>query len=194
MTDNRIRSIAIVGGGTAGWMTAASLSKFLKNLNCRIQLIESELIGTISGGEATIPPIIDFIKALGIDENDIIRKTKVTFKLGIEFKLTRLGHSYLHPFTNWLRYGASSLSAYWLKMLRQGKRRNILCAMAALANSCARFARRARCDSITYALHLDAGLFARYLRDGAQARGVLRTEGKVKQVARPQDGFIGRSA
>jgi len=199
MTDNRIRSIAIVGGGTAGWMTAASLSKFLKNLNCRIQLIESELIGTIGVGEATIPPIMDFIKALGIDENDIIRKTKATFKLGIEFKdWTRLGHSYIHPFgQTGFDMERVAFSAYWLKMLRHGKAAPLEeYSLQAMAARLGKFMRPIRApgtplDTITYALHLDAGLFARYLRDYAQARGVLRTEGKVKQVSlRPQDGFI----
>ncbi len=199
MSDNRIRSIAIIGGGTAGWMTAASLSKFLKNLNCRIQLVESELIGTIGVGEATIPPIMDFIRALGIDENDIIRKTKATFKLGIEFRdWTRLGHSYIHPFgQTGFDMGRVAFSAYWFKMLQQGKAAPLEeYSLQAVAARLGKFMRPIRApgtplDTITYALHLDAGLFARYLRDYAQARGVLRTEGKVKQVTlRPQDGFI----
>jgi tryptophan 7-halogenase len=199
MTDNRIRSIAIVGGGTAGWMTAASLSKFLKNLNCRIQLIESELIGTIGVGEATIPPIMDFIRSLGIDENDIVRKTKATFKLGIEFKdWTRPGHSYIHPFgQTGFDMERVAFSAYWLKMLRQGKAAPLEeYSLQAMAARSGKFMRPIRApgtplDTITYALHLDAGLFARYLRGYAEERGVLRTEGKVKQVSlRPQDGFI----
>jgi tryptophan halogenase len=199
MSDSRIRSIAILGGGTAGWMVAASLSRFLKHLNCQIRLIESEQIGTIGVGEATIPPIIDFIRALGIDENELIRKTKATFKLGIEFRdWTRSGHSYIHPFgkTGFEMEGVP-FSAYWLKSRQQGNAGELeQYSLQAAAARLGRFMRPIRApntpfEGITYALHLDAGLFARYLRGYAEARGVLRTEGKLKQVAlRPEDGFI----
>jgi tryptophan 7-halogenase len=199
MTANPIRSIAIIGGGTAGWMTAASLSKFLKNLNCQIRLIESEQIGTIGVGEATIPPIMDFIRVLGIDENDIIRKTKATFKLGIEFKdWTRIGHSYMHPFgqTGFDMEGIP-FSAYWLKAFQEGGASRLEdYSLQAMAAQMGKFMRPVRApntplEKITYALHLDAGLFARYLRTYAEARGVRRSEGKVKHVSlRPEDGFI----
>jgi tryptophan halogenase len=200
MTVDRIRSIAIVGGGTAGWMTAASLSKFLKGLNCTIRLIESEQIGTIGVGEATIPPIMDFIRTLGIDENDVIRSTKATFKLGIEFRdWTRIGHSYIHPFgpTGFEMEGVA-FSAYWLKLFQQGRASGLEdYSLQAVAARLGKFMRPIRApttplETITYALHLDAGLFARYLRGYAETRGVVRTEGKVKHVAlRAEDGFIG---
>jgi tryptophan halogenase len=199
VTDNRIRSIAIVGGGTAGWMTAASLARFLKHLNCQIRVIESEQIGTIGVGEATIPPIMDFIRVLGIDENDIIRKTKATFKLGIEFKdWTRLGHSYIHPFgPTGFDMDSVPFSAYWMKMRREGTAGALEeYSLQAAAARMGKFMRPIKApqtplETITYALHLDAGLFASYLRSYAEARGVVRTEGKVQQVSlRAEDGFI----
>ncbi len=199
MTTAPIRSIAIIGGGTAGWMAAASLAKFLKKLDCQIRLIESEQIGTIGVGEATIPPIMDFIRVLGIDENDIIRKTKATFKLAIEFKdWTRMGHSYMHPFgqTGFDMEGIP-FSAYWLKTFQEGNASRLEeYSLQAVAAQMGRFMRPVRApnsplEKITYALHLDAGLFARYLRAYAEGRGVLRTEGKVKHVSlQPENGFI----
>jgi tryptophan halogenase len=199
VTDNPIRSIAIVGGGTAGWMTAASLAKFLKRLNVRIRLIESEQIGTVGVGEATIPPIMAFIRGLEIDENDLIRKTKATFKLGIEFRdWTRLGHSYMHPFgQTGFDMGPLSFSAYWLKALREGKASRLEdYSLQAVAAYAAKFMRpvpaaNSPVAGITYALHFDASLFARYLRGIAEAGGVVRTEGRVKSVSfKAEDGFI----
>jgi tryptophan halogenase len=199
MAGAPIRSIAIVGGGTAGWMTAASLAKFLKSLHYRIRLIESDQIGTIGVGEATIPPLMDFIRALGIDEDDLIRKTKSTFKLAIEFKdWTRIGHSYMHPFgQTGFEMGPLAFSAYWLKALREGKARRLeeysLQAMAAYTGKFMRPVQAANSpvSGITYALHFDASLFARYLRNIAEADGVERTEGQVKSVSlKPEDGFI----
>jgi tryptophan halogenase len=199
MTAAPIRSIAIVGGGTAGWMAAVSLAQFLKKLNVRIRLIESEQIGTIGVGEATIPPIMHYIRAAGIDENDLIRKTKATFKLGIEFKdWTRIGHSYMHPFgQTGIDMGPVAFSAYWLKALREGKARRLeeysLQAMGAYTGKFMRPvpASNSPLAGITYALQFDASLFARYLRTIAEAGGVVRTEGRVKSVSlKSDDGFI----
>jgi tryptophan halogenase len=199
MTALPIRSIAIVGGGTAGWMTAVSLAKFFKASNVRVRLIESEQIGIIGVGEATIPPIMHFIHSAGIDENDLVRKTQSTFKLGIEFKdWTRLGHSYLHPFgQTGFDLGPIAFSAYWLKAFREGKASRLEeYSLEATAAYAAKFMRPVRAansplEKITYALHFDASLFARYLRTVAEAHGVERTEGKVTSVALQSDtGFI----
>jgi tryptophan halogenase len=194
-----IRSIAIVGGGTAGWMTALSLGKFFKRAQVKIRLVESEQIGIIGVGEATIPPIMHFIRAAGIDENDLIRKTQATFKLGIEFKdWTRLGHSYMHPFgQTGFDLGPVPFSAYWLKTFRDGQggrlEQHSLEATAAYAGKFMRPVRAANSplERITYALHFDASLFARYLRTVAEADGVERTQGKVQSVSlHPETGFI----
>ncbi len=199
MNAGPIRTIAIVGGGTAGWMTAASLSKFLKNLNVRIRLIESDQIATVGVGEATIPPIMDFIRGLGVDENECVRKTQATFKLGIEFRdWTRIGHSYIHPFgQTGFDMGPVAFSAYWLKAHRAGKASRLedysLQATAAYAGKFMRPvpASNSPLAGITYALHFDASLFARYLRTYAEGRGVERTEGRVQSVSLgSENGFI----
>lgn len=199
MSVDPIRNIVIVGGGSAGWMSAASLSKLLRNMNCRIRLIESAEIGIIGVGEATIPPIINFLKVLELDENEVIRSTQATFKLGIEFKdWTRPGHSYIHPFgPTGLPREDVEFSAYWMKCKAAGHAAPLDdYSLQAVAARQARFMRpiameRSPFATITYALHLDATLLAGYLRSYAEGRGVTRTEGKLKSVElRPEDGFI----
>jgi len=199
MTDRRISSIAIVGGGTAGWMAAAGLARSLAGMPVRIHLIESRQIGSVGVGEATIPPIMDFIRQLGIDENELIREVKATFKLGIGYRdWTRIGHFYFHPFgPTGPGIGSVSFPAYWLKMFLEGKATRLEdYSIQAVAAERGRFARPVHApntplNKITYALHFDASQFARYLRRFAEARGVQRTEGEVRRVLlRPQDGFI----
>jgi tryptophan halogenase len=199
MSDRRIRRIAIVGGGTAGWMVAASLAHFLKGLSPEICLIESEQIGTVGVGEATIPPIMNFIRSLGIDEDELIRDIKGTFKLGIEFRdWTRLGHSYMHPFGN-TGYEVENVPffGYWLRAFKAGRASRMedysLMAMAARQGKFMRPSQKptSPLHGIIYALHFDASLFALFLRRYAEARGVRRIEGIVSQVNQDaQTGFI----
>jgi tryptophan 7-halogenase len=197
--DNRIRSIVIVGGGTAGWMAAASFARLLRPLQCRIELVESEEIGIVGVGEATIPPIMDFLRVLGIDENEVIRATGATFKLGIRFKdWTRLGHTYAHPFgQTGFDIDGVPFAASWLKLRREGRagRLEEYC-LQAVASEHGRFMRPVKApnsplETITYALHFDAALFAKYLHSFAEARGVIRTEGRIERVSRRNDdGFV----
>jgi tryptophan halogenase len=200
MTDNRIRSIAIVGGGTAGWMAAAALAKVLGR-DCAIRLVESEEIGTVGVGEATVPHLKLFNKLLEIDEIDFIRKTQGTFKLGIEFvNWGRIGDRYVHGFgTIGIDYGLLPFHQYWIKAFKAGEA-NALGAYSLNTAAAPRGKFMASASdvpptsplaNIAYAYHFDAGLYARYLRAYAQARDVRRTEGKVVDTQlRASDGFI----
>jgi tryptophan halogenase len=199
MNDRQIRSVVIVGGGTAGWMAAAGLSKSLEGLGIRIRLIESGQIGSIGVGEATIPPLMDFIRQLGIAEDELVRDVKATYKLGIGYRdWTRPGHFYFHPFgPTGPGIGSIPFPAYWLKMFLAGKAAPLEeYSIQAVAATRGRFRRPVHApntplNKITYALHFDASSFARYLRGFAEARGVQRTEGDVRRVSvRPQDGFV----
>ncbi len=199
MNDRQIRQIAIVGGGTAGWMAAAGLAKSLAGMGIRIRLIESPQIGSIGVGEATIPPLLDFIRQLGIAEDELVRDVKATYKLGIGYRdWTRPGHFYFHPFgPTGPGIGNVPFQAYWLKMFLAGQAQPLEhYSIQAVAADEGRFTRPVHApntplNKLTYALHFDASSFARYLRGFAEARGVTRIEGAVRKVSlRPQDGFV----
>lgn len=193
-----INDILIVGGGTAGWMAAAALSHVYKN-QCRIRLVESDQIGTVGVGEATIPVIQKFNQMLGIDENDFIKHTQGSFKLGIQFvNWGSLGNSYVHPFGAYgMNMGYLSFYNYWLRHAANQQTRDpgefSIAIQAALRG---RFMPPARVPNsplsqISYAYHFDAGLYAKYLRRFAEARGVDRIEGEIEQVKlRSDDGFV----
>jgi tryptophan halogenase len=196
---NHIRGVAIVGGGTAGWMAAAILARRLRGRFGPIHVVESPEIGTVGVGEATIPPIRLFNNALGLDENDFLRNTQGTIKLGIEFKdWPRLGDDYFHPFgIHGVNGEAATLHQRWLKLRRSGDDTSFEhYSLNTVAARLGRIAASRGSDEslsaiVAYAFHFDAGLYAAYLRDYAQARGVSRVECKVVHVElRGEDGFI----
>jgi tryptophan halogenase len=198
MSDNRIRSVVVVGGGTAGWMSAALLARALGD-TVSIRLVESEEIGTVGVGEATIPQIRNFNAFLGLDENAFLAATQGTIKLGIEFVGWRSpGQSYIHAFGDIGRpLGAVPFHHYWLAGRRKGDDQSLwdysLNARAAFAGRFDRAVRRAGGppEPLTYAFQFDAALYARFLRTHAERLGVVRTEGKILSTAlREPDGFV----
>jgi len=187
--ERLIRKIVIVGGGSAGWMTAAALSNSLAD-SCSITLIESEEIGTIGVGEATIPPVKLFNRNLGLDEFEFVRRTKGSFKLGIQFvDWAKPGLRYFHPFGSFARpFDSVDVHHYWLRAHAEGKAASLdeYC-MAWAAASAGRFAPplpdpNSVLSTYDYAYHFDAGLYARFLREYSEKRGVVRIEGKVADV------------
>ena len=196
-SDRKIRSILIVGGGSAGWMTAAALSQTLIK-GCTIALIESEEIGIVGVGEATIPTIKLFNQTLGLDENDFLKATQGSFKLGIQFvDWAKPGHRYFHPFGSYGRpFDTVSVHQHWVAS-RAATHINLddLC-MAWAAASQGRFAQpsadpRSVLSTHDYAYQFDAGLYPAYLRKYSEARGVVRHEGKVASVQQNgESGFV----
>jgi tryptophan halogenase len=193
-----MQKILIVGGGTAGWMTAALLGKLFQGLY-DIELIESEAIGTVGVGEATIPAIKKFNQLLALDEAEFMKRTQGTFKLGIQFvDWWKPGHSYIHGFGvigqdwEWLR-----CHHYWLRANQRGRTRDFadysINTAAALKNKFMH-ARSDMGDSpighIAHAFHFDAALYAKYLRGFAVQHGVRRSEGRIVDVGVHDNGDI----
>jgi tryptophan halogenase len=185
-----IKSVVIAGGGTAGWMTAAALAKILKG-KVEITLVESDEIGTVGVGEATIPMIQRFNQVLEIDENEFMRETQGTFKLAIEFvDWGRLGDRYMHGFGRiGQMLGTVPFDQYWQKFYQAGQAADLgeycITRVAAQRNRFMRPTQEAGNSplaEIAYAFHFDAGLYARYLRLYSEARGVKRIEGRIADV------------
>jgi tryptophan halogenase len=198
MSDRRLQSIAIVGGGTAGWMAASMLARALPGYGCAITVIESPQIGTVGVGEATIPPIIDLLRFLDINEADFIRHTFSTYKLGIKFHdWRRAGHSYWHPFgTFGARINLRPFFHAWHKATASGlaPRFNDYSACAALADAgkfrLPDYSGQTEAAGLRYALHFDAGLVARYLRAYSERLGVRCLERTVSGATRCDNGHL----
>ena len=199
MNNNKIRRIVIVGGGTSGWMTAAAMSALLPANAYDITLIESDQIGTIGVGEATIPPMQLFNREIGIKEDEFIKETGATFKLGIEFhNWKKQGEHYFHPFGQYGRkLDATPFHQYWLRANKRGTAAKLgeysLCEIMARTKKFAPTSPdpKSVLSTTGYAYHLDAGLYAKFLRKNAEKKGVKRVEGKVIDVTlREPDGFI----
>jgi tryptophan halogenase len=197
-TDGRIRRIAIVGGGSAGWIAASVLARALPGSGCAITVVESPEIGTVGVGEATIPPILDLLRFLSINEADFIRHTRSTFKLGIKFRdWQRIGQSYWHPFGT---FGAPvnrrPFFHVWHRMGDTGMTPQFnhfsLCAALGDAGKF-RFPDPDASNpaaGLRYALHFDAGLVARYLRAYAEKLGVVCLQRTVAEATQRADGLL----
>ncbi|MFV3129006.1 tryptophan halogenase family protein [Niveispirillum sp. KHB5.9] len=198
-TDNRIRDVVIVGGGTAGWMTAAALADHFRGSRMTITLVESSSIGTIGVGEATIPTIRQFYQSIGLRDLDVMKATHGTVKLGIQFDgWLNPESSFIHPFGV---YGQDlrniPFHQYWLRLRAAGEQTDF--GDYSLAVALARAGRfttpspnpPSTLSVFDWALHFDAGLFAQFLRKNAEGKGVRRIDAKVERVEqRAEDGHI----
>src|SRR5471032_332730 len=201
MTNNRIQRVVVVGGGSAGWMAAAALATYLGK-QASVRLIESEEIGIVGVGEASVPHIRMFnSQMLGIDESEFVKRGQGWVKLGIEFKdWSRIGDSYIHGFGVIGRsLGPLPSHQFWLKLFQSGRAAAIgdysLQTVMAPQGKFVPGDRNAPANSplsdIAYAYHFDASLYARFLRELSEQRGVQRIEGKIVGVnQRADDGYV----
>ncbi|SDK62224.1 tryptophan halogenase family protein [Microbulbifer yueqingensis] len=187
-----IKKIVIAGGGTAGWMTAAALSKLMgKDLD--ITLVESESIGTVGVGEATIPTLLFFHRLLGIDEKEFLAATQATYKLGISFENWRdVGKDYIHAFgVTGKDCWACGFQHFWLRAKQLGLAGDFgdYC-LERRAAEAEKFTHLPN-NGLNYAFHFDASLYAKYLRQFSESNGAKRVEGKIDQVMlHPENGHI----
>ena len=197
-SPDALRKVCIVGGGTAGWIAAAVMAHHFKGKLFEIEVVESDDIGTIGVGESTIPPFLELLAKLDINEQDFIRSVQASFKLGIEFRdWHRKGERYFHPFgVIGQQVELSEFYQCWLKARMNGEGGALQdYAPASVMAREGRFmlpfkARNTPIGGASYALHVDAKRVAQYLRGHAEARGVKRTEGIVSDVAFDERGFV----
>lgn len=191
MHENNIKEIIIVGGGTAGWMTAAALANKLPNKNFNITLIESDAIGTVGVGESTLPHIKQFNDLLGISESEFIQATDATIKLAIQFKdWANINDVYMHPFSD-IGHVTQGIDFhhYWLKSQQMANKSSLdEYSVAAVAGYAKRFSppsnnKASLLSAYNYSYHINATAYARFLRGYAEKKQVRRIEGKVIQVA-----------
>lgn len=190
MKKNMAKKIVIVGGGTAGWMTAAAITHLLGKVGVEVVLIESDSISTIGVGEATIPHLRYFNERLGLDENEFMRETNATFKLGIEFDgWGAIGESYIHPFGEFGQKTAGiHFHHHWLNAYKNNGAHPIFdyslpVAMAELNKF--EYPKKGGdplLSSYSYAFHIDASRYAQYLRKFAEGKGLSRIEGIIEEV------------
>lgn len=193
-----LQRICIVGGGTAGWIAAALIAHHYPGI--AVELVESDDIGTIGVGESTIPPFLQLLARLGVSESDFIRDCQASYKLGIEFRDWRqVGASYFHPFGDiGTPVQVAEFYQVWLRARAEGL--DVPLQAFAPASAMARegrftlpfMARKTPIGTAAYALHVDARRVTRFLRGFAEARGVVRTEGIVTDVATDAGGFVDR--
>lgn len=190
-----IQKVVIVGGGTAGWMTAAGLCSVLAPLNLDITLVESEAIGTVGVGEATLPHIRFFNRKLGIDEDALMKATKATYKLGIEFNdWGKIGDSYIHPFGGFgFPINRCGFHHYISRAHKMGLPSHLdQYSVPVMAARNARF-QPPHADpenvlsTFGYAYQFDAGLYANFLRRFCEDRGVTRIEGRINEVVQSKE-------